>query len=97
MGRIIIDQTKIQISVDLVSRGAAPFPRPLAWWQQTLPIWVSAGELPGGRLSLTPNGKVADGRQLEMTPALIRRELKAIRRYLDSRRHLDFADAIGTE
>jgi len=94
MDRIVIDQAKIRIDANLVQRGAAPFPRPLAWWQRTLPVWATAEELDGGRIALSPSGMVADGRQLEMTPALVRRELKQIRKYLDGRRFLDFSDAI---
>lgn len=91
---IVIDQSKIRIAEELVAKGASPFPRPLAWWQRTIPVWVDATETEDGRIILTPNGKVADGRQNELTPADIRRDLKAIQRYLDGRNYLDFSDAI---
>ena len=94
MDRIVIDQSKIRIDEDLVRRGAAPFPRPLSWWQRMVPIWVDAAETDGNRIVLTPSGKVADGSTFELTPATVRSELKAIRRYLDGREYLDFSDAI---
>jgi hypothetical protein len=94
MHRVVIDQTKIQIREDLVARGAAPFPRPLTWWNRTLPIWITASESVDGNLILEPNGKVADGRQLELTPTVLRGEMKAIRTYLDGRHTLDFSNAI---
>jgi hypothetical protein len=94
MDRIVIDQTKIRIDVDLVRQGAAPFPRPLAWWQRTVPVWVDASETEGSRIVLAPNGKTADGGQTELTPAVTRRYNKAIVRYLTGRRFLDFSDAI---
>jgi hypothetical protein len=94
MDRVIIDQSKIRIDENLVAKGAVPFPRPLAWWQRTTPVWVDVAEVDGGRIALIPNGKVADGRQEELTPAAIRQDLKAIRRYLAERHYLDFSDAI---
>jgi hypothetical protein len=94
MDRIVIDQSKIRIDENLVRRGAAPFPRPLAWWQRTLPIWVDAAETEDGHIVLTPNGKVADGSQIDLTPGNVRSELKQIQRYLDGRNFLDFSDAI---
>lgn len=94
MESVIIDQSKIRIDEGLVAKGAAPFPRPLAWWQRTIPVWVDAAETEDGRVVLTPNGKVADGRQEELTPADVRRDVKAIQRYLNGRNYLDFSDAI---
>ncbi|WP_055566040.1 hypothetical protein [Streptomyces atriruber] len=94
MTGIVIDQSKIRIAEELVARGAPSFPRPLAWWQRTIPVWVDAAETEDGRIALTPNGKVADGRQEELSPADIRRDLKAIQRYLDGHHSLDFSDAI---
>lgn len=93
MRGIVIDQTKIRIDADLVRRGAPPFPRPLTWWQRTVPVWVDVSETEDGRIVLTPNGKRADGYQYELTPAVIRREIKTIVRYLGDRRFLDFSDA----
>ena len=97
MDRIIIDQAKIRIDADLVRRGAPPFPRPLTWWQKTTPVWMSVEELGEGRIALSPSGKVADGRQVELTTAAVRRYLKAIVKYLAGRTFLDFSDAIETE
>lgn len=96
MTRIVIDQEAIRLDPDLVRRGATPFPRPLTWWQKTLPIWVDAAEDENGRIILTPNGRTADGRQMELTPARTRRYLKAIQNYLARRRFLDFTDACTT-
>jgi hypothetical protein len=96
MDRIVIDQSKIRIAEDLVTKGATPFPRPLAWWQKTLPIWIDAAEAEDGHIVLTPNGKVADGSEDELTSADVRRDLKAIRQYLGGRYYLDFSDAIET-
>lgn len=93
MDRIVIDQTKIRIDADLVRRGAPPFPRPLAWWQRTVPLWVDVSETEDGRIVMAPNGKRADGHRYELTPPVVRRELKQIVRYLGGRRFLDFSDA----
>jgi hypothetical protein len=93
MDRIVIDQTKIRIDADLVRRGADPFPRPLAWWQRTVPIWVDVSETEDGQIVLAPNGKRADGYRYELTPSVVRREIKAIVRYLGDRPFLDFSDA----
>ena len=94
MDRIVIDQAKIRIDADLVRRGAPPFPRPLTWWQRTVPIWVDVSEAEDSRIVMTPNGKTADGRQTELTPAATRRYAKAIVKYLAGRRFLDFSDAL---
>ncbi|MFE1451939.1 hypothetical protein [Streptomyces olivaceoviridis] len=94
MHRIVIDQTKVRIDEQLIRRGATPFPRPLEWWQRTLPIWVTASEGIDGTVILEPNGKVANGRQRKLTPTVLRQEMKAIRSYLASRTHLDFSDAL---
>ncbi|WP_086559935.1 hypothetical protein [Streptomyces africanus] len=93
MDRIIIDQAKIKVDENLVRRGAPPFPRPLTWWQRTVPIWVDVSEAEDGRIVLTPNGKRADGYQYELTPAVVHQEIKAIVKYLGDRRYLDFSDA----
>lgn len=93
MDAIVINQSKIRIAEGLVAKGAPPFPRPLAWWQRTVPVWVDAAETEEGRIILTPNGKCADGRQEELTSAGIRRDLKLIQRYLDGHYSLDFSDA----
>ncbi|TGB13881.1 hypothetical protein [Streptomyces sp. MZ04] len=94
MDAIVINQSKIRIAQELVAKGAPPFPRPLAWWQRTVPVWVDAAEAEDGRIVLTPNGKFADGRQEELTRVGVRRDLKAIKRYLDRHYALDFSDAI---
>lgn len=94
MRSIVIDQSKIRIDEKLATKGAAPFPRPLEWWDRTLPVWVTVSESVDGLLILEPNGKVADGRQLDLTPVQVRNDLKAIRQYLSSRRYLDFSDAL---
>lgn len=94
MNGIVIDQSKIRIAEELVAKGAPPFPRPLAWWQRIIPVWVDATETDNGHITLTPNGKVADGRQEDLSPADVRRELKAIQRYLDGWHSLDFSAAI---
>lgn len=97
MINVTIDQTKIVIDAGLMARGAAPFPRPLAWWRKTLPIWVDADEVENGYIVLSPNGKVADGRVLELTPAAARRYRAQIIRYLSGRSFLDFSDAIVSD
>jgi hypothetical protein len=94
MNRIVIDQSKIHIREDLVLRGAPGFPRPLEWWQRSLPVWVTASEGIDGSLILEPNGKMANGCQLELTAKVLRGEMQAIRRYLADRQVLDFSDAI---
>jgi hypothetical protein len=90
---LIIDQTKVRIDPDLVHRGAPPFPRSLAWWQRNMPLWVDTSETKDGKIVLTPNGKHADGRQTELTPAAAHHNVKAIARYLSNLTFLDFSDA----
>jgi hypothetical protein len=91
---IIIDQTKVRIDPDLVRRGAPPFPRPLAWWQRNMPLWVDASETEDGRVVLIPNGKTPDGRQVELTPAAVRRHVEAAAKCLAGMRFLDFSNAV---
>jgi hypothetical protein len=55
---------------------------------------VDAAETEDRHIVLTPNGKVADGSQIDLTPGKVRSELKQIQRYLDGRNFLDFSDAI---
>lgn len=94
MHRIVIDQAKVRVDEALVRRGAPPFPRSLEWWQRFLPIWITASEGVDGTLVLEPNGKVANGSQLTLTPVVLRREMKAIREYLAKLEVLDFSDAL---
>lgn len=94
MDSIVIDQTKIRVDEEITDKGGITFPRPLAWWQKTLPMWIDAAETEDGRIALTPNGKFPDGSSIELTPAVVRRNIGYIRNYLDQRRFLDFSDAI---
>ncbi|MGY5634192.1 hypothetical protein ACW7N6_38270 [Streptomyces sp. UC1A3] len=93
MRSIVIDQDRIHIDADLVRRGATPFPRPLTWWQRTVPVWIDVSETEGGQIVMKPNGRRADGHQDELTPAVVRQGIKAIVKYLGDRRYLDFSDA----
>lgn len=94
--RIVIDQTKIRISDELAARmkPGAEFPRPLAWWQHIVPIWLTASEDTDGHIVLTPNGHRADGHVYDVTPTVARQEIRAARQWLAGRSHLDFTDAI---
>ncbi|OMI34437.1 hypothetical protein [Streptomyces sparsogenes] len=96
MDRIVIDQAKIQIDDSLKVKPGSEFPRPLDWWQRIVPCWLDASEDEHGHIVITPNGHRADGHVYELTPAVIRREMKAAMRFLGERRFLDFTDAIVT-
>ena len=91
--RIVIDQTKIRVS----DEAAPPFPHPLDWWQRYVPCWLTVSEDEQGRLVLTPNGHRADGFACEPTQAAVRRDLKAVTRWLDGNLVLDFTHAIVTD
>ncbi|EFL29426.1 hypothetical protein SSOG_09140 [Streptomyces himastatinicus ATCC 53653] len=92
MHSIVLNQSKIRIDASLKPKTG--FPRPLDWWQRYVPIWVDASEDVLGNIVLKPNGKQANGRVREMTPVVRRREIRAIRKWMDDQVYLDFADAI---
>ena len=94
MNAVILDQVKVRIDPALKIKPGAEFPRPLAWWQRYVPVWLDATEDEQGRIALTPNGHVADGRVQELTPALIRRDVQLALSWLGRHIHLDFTDAI---
>ncbi|GFE20103.1 hypothetical protein [Streptomyces nigrescens] len=99
MDRIVIDQSKIRVdeSIKAKMKPGSEFPRPLSWWQMTIPCWLDASEGEYGRIVLTPNGRCADGRVVELAPVERRRDVKAAMQYLASRRFLDFSDAAVAE
>lgn len=99
MDRIVIDQTKVRIDecIKPKMKSGSEFPRPLSWWQMTIPCWLDASEGERGRIVLTPNGRCADGRVVELTSVERRRHVKAAMEYLASRRLLDFSDAVVAE
>lgn len=94
MDAIVIDQSMIRIDPDLKVKPGSEFPRPLAWWQSYAPGWLDVTEDADGHLVLTPNGVLPNGRQRDLTPALVRRYLAATRRWMDGLIHLDFTDAL---
>ncbi|WP_327335872.1 hypothetical protein OG384_04360 [Streptomyces sp. NBC_01324] len=96
MNRIVLDQSKIRISEELVSRGAPSFPRSLAWWRRNVPGWLDVSLDGNGHVVLEPNGWRADGAVLEVTPALRRRRITAARAWVDNQTFLNFTDAIVT-
>ena len=96
MSRLVLDQSEIRISEELVARGAPAFPRPLAWWRRNAPIWLDVSLDSAGRVVLEPNGQRADGAALEVTPALRRCRIAAARTWMDNQIYLDFTDAIVT-
>jgi hypothetical protein len=66
--------------------------RDAAWWQRYTPLWVDAAVGDDGIVTITPNGKRADGVTLEMTPALRRSRSKAAAKW--AAEHPAFAKAI---
>ncbi|WP_055694668.1 hypothetical protein [Streptomyces prasinopilosus] len=94
MHRIVIDQSKIRLDQDLARRGAPGFPRSLKWWQRNTPGFTDATILDDDRIALTINDKLPNGQRIELTPAIIRRRMNALRTALDNRMFLDFSDAI---
>ncbi|MFG2747994.1 hypothetical protein [Streptomyces xanthophaeus] len=94
MSAVILDQAKVRIDPALKVKPGAEFPRPLAWWQRYVPIWLDATEDGQGHIVLTPNGRIADGRVQGVTPAIARRDVQRALAWLDNQIHLDFTDAI---
>ncbi|MFF4645001.1 hypothetical protein [Streptomyces sp. NPDC001389] len=95
MNAVVIDQVQVRIiDPNHKAKPGAQFPRPLTWWQRYVPIWLDASEDDRGRIVLTPNGRIADGRVQELTPTLIRRDVQLALRWLDNQIHLDFTDAL---
>jgi hypothetical protein len=96
---IVIDQAKIRVSDDIAARmkPGSEFPRSLAWWQRIVPCWLTATEDAKGHIVLTPNGYQADGNVYELTPALMRREMRHAQDWLFAwnKGHIDFTDAIA--
>lgn len=91
---IVLDQSKIRVGEDLVARGAPAFPRPLAWWERNVPLWLDVSLDADGRVVLESNGKRADGAVFEVTPALRRRRLADARAWMGDRIHLDLTGAV---
>lgn len=92
--RIVIDQTKIRIVGELRSGGE--FPRPLDWWQNFVPVWLTASSGSGHQIVLEPNGRRADGHVRELSPVLRRRAVRDALRWLDGLLYLGTSDAIVT-
>jgi hypothetical protein len=92
---LAIDQSEVRVSDELTARGAPGFPRPLAWWQRYVPIWLAVTEGEQGRLTLEPNGRRADGVVLEVTPALRRRHLRCALNRIAYQIHLDYSTAVS--
>ena len=95
---IVIDQAKIRVSDDLATRmkPGSEFPRPLTWWQRIVPCWITATENTDGNIVLAPNGQRADGHVYELTPAVLRCDIKRATDWLLgwNQGHVDFTDAI---
>jgi hypothetical protein len=100
--RIVIDQAKIRVSDVIAARmapGAEFPPRSLAWWQRIVPIWITAIEDDDGRIVLAPNGHHAGGTVTELTPAVMRREVRYARDWLAGWNAglIDLTDAIVSD
>ncbi|MDJ0342230.1 hypothetical protein QMK19_03390 [Streptomyces sp. H10-C2] len=97
MDRIVIDQARIRIDPSIKVKPGWEFPRPLTWWQHMIPCWLDAAEDATGHIVLSASGRSADGRVEELSLAMIRRDMRQAQVFLDSRRFLDFSDAIVAE
>jgi hypothetical protein len=97
MNAVILDQVKVRIDPALKIKPGAEFPRSLAWWQRYVPIWLDATEDDRGRIVLTPNGRIADGRVQEVTSAIGRRDVQRALAWMDHQIHLDFTDAFVSD
>lgn len=94
MVEVVIAQSKIRIDSRVDVKPGSEFPRPLEWWQRYVPVWLDASEDVMGNIVLTPNGRIADGRRQEVTPALARRDARQALIWLSSQVYLDFTDAL---
>jgi hypothetical protein len=85
---ITVDVTKVCNTV------GPPLPTELDWWQRFVPVWIDVTKLDEQRITLAPSDRRADGQTATLAPALLRARTNGIRKFLDSRRCLDFSDAI---
>lgn len=70
-------------------------PRDTAWWERYTPLWLDAIAGEDGIVTITPNGKRADGVVLDLTPALRRSRIKAAVKW--AAQHPAFASAVLPE
>ncbi|MFC7794594.1 hypothetical protein [Streptomyces cinereoruber] len=83
-----IDVTKVH------NQAGSSLPTSLDWWQRFVPVWVDVTRLDDQRITLTPSTRRADGQSILLTPAVRRSRAQGVREFLDSRRSLDFSNAI---